>query len=65
MLVKQRLGTLQINWIKPFSGPNRPISPSGGGDRKCCASAPGKAGHAWDHLNPELPKFDKLPPQSG
>jgi hypothetical protein len=20
-------------------------------------------GHAWDHLNPELPKFEKLPPR--
>jgi hypothetical protein len=45
------LGPFQINWIKPFGGPNRPISPSGGGEHRLAsvASAPGKAEEA---LNP-------------
>jgi hypothetical protein len=49
MLVKQRLGPFQINWIKPFGGPDRPISPSGGGEHRlaCCE----RAGKAEEALN--------------
>jgi hypothetical protein len=25
----------------------------------------GVRGHAWDHLDPNLPKFDRMPPQAG